>query len=129
MTPEVFCDHYINGPHALCCHIALEDTGAALGFQAVDTFPHGLPDGWLDIGTFVTPAARGTGAGKALFRATTAIAKAKGYTAINATIRNDNALGLAYYTGIGFTDYAFDPDYALTNGSRVGRISKRFDLI
>lgn len=127
-TPEVFAEHYICGPGAICCHLAAEAAGAALGFQSLDLYP-GLGAGWADIGTFVRPAARGTGAGPALFAATCAAARARGIATLNATIRADNALGLAYYSRMGFQDYGRDPDYRLKDGRRVGRISKRYDLV
>ena len=47
---------------------------------------------------------------------------------INATIRADNVLCLRYYTRRGFVDLGADPDYAVANGTIVGRIAKRFDL-
>lgn len=126
-TPEAFAAHYISGPGVICCHIALGPQGAALGFQALDRHP-GLPAGWGDIGTFVAPGLRRSGAGAALFAATRAFAAAHGIAVINATIRADNAPGLGYYARRGFVDYATDPDYRLKDGSRVGRIHKRFDL-
>ncbi len=119
--------HYIQGPDAICCHLAEVD-GAVLGFQALGLYPV-LPEGWLDIGTFVATAARGTGAGTALFAATKAMALERGCRVINATIRADNLLGLGFYTRLGFVDYALDPDFALKSGEKVGRVSKRYDLV
>jgi hypothetical protein len=55
-------------------------------------------------------------------------AQDKGLTTINATIRAGDVPGLGYYTQRGSVDYGVDPDYALANGTIVGRISKRFDL-
>ncbi len=121
-----FQSHYIDGPDAMCCHLAQVE-GQMLGFQALGIYP-ALPKGWLDVGTFVRSTARGTGAGAALFAATCGVARAGGCAVINATIRADNGLGLGFYTRLGFKDYAFDPDFALKDGRVVGRISKRFDL-
>ena len=125
LSAEAFLNHYIEGPEAVCCHMAEKDR--ALGFQALGVYP-ALPAGWLDIGTFVRPASRGTGAAKALFQATKSYARAQGCKVINATIRADNSLGLGYYSKLGFVDYASDPEYTLKDGRRVGRVSKRFDL-
>jgi L-amino acid N-acyltransferase YncA len=125
-SPEEFRSHYLDGPDALCCHVA-QVAGQVLGFQALGTYP-ALPLGWLDIGTFVCIAARGAGVGAALFAATKAAALAKGQV-INATIRADNAAGLAYYSAMGFQDYALDPAYRLKDGRMVGRVSKRYDLV
>ena len=117
---------YIDGPEALTCVVAEED-GRVIGFQAVGVWP-GLPEGWGDIGTFVAPGGQAKGTGAALFAATCAAVRAKGLTTLNATIRADNVPGLAYYGRIGFVDYAHDPDWALEDGRKVGRVSRRFDL-
>jgi len=124
-TVEDFTTHYLTGPDVICCHVALTDH--PLGFQGLSLWS-GLPKGWADIGTFVSPSARGSGAAPALFKATRDYARAHGFTTLNATIRADNALGLAYYNRMGFQDYATDPGYQLKTSRVVGRISKRFDL-
>ena len=98
-----------------------------LGFQALGAHAL-LPKGWLDIGTFVSATARGAGVGAALFAATKTMAKGK-CKVINATIRADNAMGLAFYNRIGFVDYAVDPEFALNDGRKVGRVSKRYALV
>ncbi|QYZ68923.1 GNAT family N-acetyltransferase [Neotabrizicola shimadae] len=120
-------EDYITAPEAVYCHVALDDDGTLLGFQALGRWP-GLPAGWADIGTFVTPARQRSGAGAALFAATAAAARAAGIATINATIRADNVPGLGYYARRGFIIYATDPDWALDDGRVVGRVSKRFDL-
>lgn len=127
-TPERFAAHYIAGPEVLCCHLAEDDDGRPLGFQGLSLWP-GLPARWGDIGTFVAPEARGSGAAAALFQATCARARALGLTALNATIRADNRPGLAYYAKMGFRDYAHDPGFRLKDGRQVGKISRRFDLV
>jgi L-amino acid N-acyltransferase YncA len=127
-TEDKFARAYLTGAGAIACLIADAPDGGVLGFQVLGYWP-GLPDGWVDIGTFVAEAARGTGTAAALFAATRSLAKARGDLAINATIRADNAGGLAYYAKCGFVDYATDPDYRLADGTLVGRVSKRFDLV
>lgn len=125
-TPQKVRTDYIDGPDALCCHVA-EEAGQVIGFQALGRHD-GLPAGWGDIGTFVMPDSQARGTGAALFAATSAAAQGLGLTTINATIRADNVPGLAYYARIGFTDYAHEPDWALQDGTVTGRISRRFDL-
>jgi RimJ/RimL family protein N-acetyltransferase len=122
-TPDQFGHHDIAGPEVICCHLV----DGPLGFQGLWRWAD-LPEDWGDIGTFVAPAARGTGAGAALLKATLDLARREGLRTINATIRADNALGLACYGKLGFRDYAAEPAFGLKNGSRVGRISKRLDL-
>ncbi len=124
-TDDRFATHYITGPDVICCHLAWAD--GAIGFQGLSSHPD-LPDGWADIGTFVAPPARGTGAGAALFAATRAFAQALGFTGLNATIRADNAPGLGYYARLGFQDLSSDPGYCLQDGRRVGRINRRLAL-
>lgn len=126
-SPDRILTDYIDGPHTLTCFAGL-DGDRLIGFQATERHP-GLPEGWADIGTFVLPGIQRGGVGSALFAATKAATRAAGITTINATIRADNAPGLGYYARCGFSDYAHDPDFALNDGTRVGRISRRFDLI
>ncbi len=117
---------YIEGPGAISCFVA-EEAGRLIGFQSLGHAP-GLAVGWADIGTFVDPSAQAKGTGAALFEATKAAARAAGVRVINATIRADNVPGLAYYARQGFRDYGSEPDYALRDGRRVGRVHRRFDL-
>ena len=117
---------YIDGPGTVSCVVAQED-GRLIGFQAVGISPS-LPVGWGDIGTFVALDLQAKGIGGALFAASVAAARAAGLQVLNATIRADNTPGLAYYRRIGFVDYAHDADWALEDGRKVGRVSRRFDL-
>jgi L-amino acid N-acyltransferase YncA len=125
-TPDEVADWYLTGPYALLCHVA-EHEGRIIGYQTVSRYG-GLPAGWGDIGTFVDIGLQRSGAGAALFAATCAAARAAGLTTINATIRADNAPGLGYYTRRGFVDHGTEPDFALMDGTVVGRVHKRFDL-
>lgn len=122
---QVLAD-YILGPGTICCHVA-EQAGSVIGFQALGHYP-ALPPRWGDIGSFVAPDLQARGTGAALFAATLGAARAAGLVAINATIRADNAPGLAYYARLGFADYAHDAGWALDDGTVTGRISRRFDL-
>lgn len=124
-TPDRFLPHYIAGPEVICCHLA--ETERPLGFQGLSLWD-ALPPGWGDIGTFVAEEARGSGAAAGLFAATCAAARAKGLKTLNATIRADNVLGLAFYSRMGFREYGQDPDFRLADGRQVGKIHKRFDL-
>lgn len=117
---------YLDGPEALLCHVA-EIQERVVGFQVVGVWPE-LPGAWGDIGTFVLPGLQAKGTGQALFAATRAAARELRLASLNATIRADNLPGLAYYSRIGFVDYAQDPDWALEDGRVVGRVSRRFDL-
>ena len=80
-----------------------------------------------------TPAAASShtqsGVGSALFRATRERALALGLTAINATIRADNAGGLAFYSRQGFRDHSVAKAVPLSDGTPVDRISKRYSLM
>ncbi|MGB3408546.1 MAG: GNAT family N-acetyltransferase [Jannaschia sp.] len=96
---------------------AAEVEGEILGFQWVG--PHAdLPSDACDIATFVALGKHGLGVGSKLFEATRKAAKSAGYRWINATIRADNAGGLAYYRSRGFETWA----------ERGERVAKRFNL-
>lgn len=114
-------------PDQSAWHVAEDDTGTLLGYQYV--YPHpDLPPDACDIATFVKLGQTGLGIGSALFEATKSAARNMGYTWINATIRADNAGGLAYYQSRGFEDYRKLHDIRLPNGLVVDKISKRYDL-
>lgn len=118
--------HLLDDPRLICCHTALDPVdGAPAGYQVLKTHPD-LPPRWADIATFARPEPKRPGVGTALFTATRAFARGHGLVAINATIRADNAGGLAYYAQMGFEDYAVDKGVPLGDGTPVDRISKRF---
>lgn len=125
--------HYIAPPRLIAC-VTAWDGEALLGFQSTEFAdpdwegPHMVPEDWGCIGSFVNPDAQGRGVGRALFAATLKAAQVAGAVAIDATIRADNVPGLAYYSRIGFVDYAITRDVPLSDGTRVDRISKRYDI-
>lgn len=122
-TTELF----LEGPKVRCCHVALDDAGAMLGFQSVGRVPD-LPADWGEMGTYVRVGLAGRGVGSALFTATKARAKALGLVTLNAKIRADNGGGLAYYQSRGFCDYGRLPAVPLDDGTLVDRVLKRLDL-
>jgi L-amino acid N-acyltransferase YncA len=127
-TPDALAEAYLTGPNVICCFVAVDrSSGRREGFQTLGRYP-GLPDDIGDIGTFARVGGAQRGVGSALFAATRAEARRQGLTAINATIRADNAGGLAFYARVGFTDYAVRPAVPLKDGAPVDRISKRFPL-
>ncbi|WP_295531548.1 GNAT family N-acetyltransferase, partial [Novosphingobium sp. Chol11] len=126
-TPGVLDACYLTGPEVICCHVAEDDDGTLLGFQTLGHYP-GLPDGVGDIGTFARIGMTGRGVGGALFAATIKRAGELGLSGINATIRADNASGLAFYTRLGFADHGVTPAVPLEDGTPVDRVHKRFAL-
>ena len=118
----------LKDPRLVCCHTAFDPTdGAPAGYQVLKTHPE-LAAGWGDIATFARAEPKLPGVGTALFTATAAFAREHGITTINATIRADNLGGLAYYTKMGFEDYAVARAVPLRDGTPVDRISKRLIL-
>lgn len=108
-------------------HLAEDDGGAVMGFQWVH--PHrDLPAGMADIATFVDVRRHGHGIGTRLFDATRKAARAAGFTAINATIRADNASGMTYYRARGFEPWGHQHDVLLDNGLTVDRVMTRYML-
>jgi len=108
-------------------HVAEDDTGTILGFQSIQ--PHrDLPPEACDIATFVRLGVTGLGIGSALFNASRTAATVLGYRWINATIRADNAGGLAYYQSRGFEPYGKMLNVRLEDGTLVDKITTRFKL-
>jgi len=127
-TPERLADAYIDGPDTLCCFVAVDRVAGRIeGFQALGRYA-GLPLDVGDIGTFARLGGTQQGTGSALFAATRDRAVELGLAAIIATIRADNAGGLAFYAGQGFQDASITPAVPLKDGSRVDRVNKRFAL-
>lgn len=116
-------EHYIAPDLGIATTVALR-AGKIIGFQHIAHAdpefpgPGRLPKGWGVIATFVADGQRGLGVGRRLFAETRAAAEAAGLAHIDATIRRENAGGLAYYGGLGFHPYRDGPD----------TISKRLDL-
>lgn len=101
--------------------------GQMLGVQWIEPNPS-LPPEAADIATFTRPGHTQMGIGSSLFRQTRLAASAMGYEWINATIRADNPGGLAFYQSRGFEDYKIAQNIRLGDGSRVDKISKRYEL-
>jgi L-amino acid N-acyltransferase YncA len=127
-TPDGLADAYLVGPSVLCCFVAVDRRSGRLeGFQTLGRYP-GLPDDIGDIGTFSRIDGQQRGVGSALFAATRERARRLGLTAINATIRADNAGGLAFYGRQGFVDHSLTPAVPLKDGRLVDRVHRRFVL-
>ena len=126
-TPASFSRHFLEDVNFVCSFTALSD-GELAGFQSLYRSPD-LPYGWGDIGTFARVNNKVAGVGTALFAHTKAFARTAGLISLNATIRADNVSGLAYYSKMGFTDYAVKKNVPLKNGQLVDRISKQFKLV
>lgn len=126
-TPEDLAAAMLTGPEVLCCFVAEDATGALIGFQSLMRSTY-LPADVGDIGTFTRVGQVQKGTGSRLFAATRQAAGAQGLAAINATIRADNAGGLAFYGRMGFQDHGIYPDVPLRHGTPVDRISKRYVL-
>lgn len=108
-------------------HIAENDAGDILGYQSIAPQKN-LPPRACDIATFVRNGETELGIGSKLFEASRKAAWILGYDLINATIRADNAGGLAYYQSLGFEPYRHHTDTPKGDRSLIDRVSKRFDL-
>jgi L-amino acid N-acyltransferase YncA len=116
------CLHAIDGRYVLSSVLA-EENGRILGWQSVEQW-----QGEPHIGTYVQPGLQARGIGAKLFALTLAALRAGRVSHVIASIRADNLPGLAYYARIGFRDIGHEPDFALDDGRKVGRIQRRFDL-
>lgn len=117
---------FLSGPDCVACHVAVLPDASIAGFQALAR-SQALPEDWVSIATF-TRRPRVPGVGSALFPVTRDFARHSAVTMINATIRADNVGGLAYYAKLGFVDYSVAAGVALSDGTPVDRISKRYAL-
>ncbi len=108
-------------------HVAEDSSGTLVGFQWIAPHPDLGPEA-ADIASFVRIGTTGLGTGTALFEATKIRARELGYRWINATIRSDNAGGLAYYQSRGFETWTQAKNVPLANGQIVDKISKRYNL-
>ena len=127
LTEAEFSTHYLTGPDYISCFVAIGQGTEVYGFQALE-YNSKLAVGWADIATFVRGNSAGRGIGNALFYATVQHARDNGIDSINATIRADNTVGLAYYSKIGFVDYSVAAAMPLKDGTLVDRISKVYSL-
>ncbi|MBM3817597.1 MAG: GNAT family N-acetyltransferase [Acidimicrobiia bacterium] len=87
-------------------HLAATDTGEVVGYQSLDRYSTVL-DSMAHVGqlgTFVLPAWRGRGVGRALFGETTRFAAAAGYRKFVIAVRASNASAQAFYRRLGFAD-------------------------
>lgn len=126
---ESMTDEYICAENLISCTIA-EDETHLLGFQGLflPNEEYDLGDGWAFIATFVRVGLTRGGIGRQLFDETLKAARQAGIHTIDATIRADNASGLAFYNRIGFKDYSRKAGVPLTDGTPIDRVKKRFDL-
>lgn len=124
LDPPTLAHWFIDGPDVIACHLA-EAGGKPLGFQSLSHYGD-LPPGWADIATFARQPR--CGIGSALFAATCAAARAAGIVTVNATIRADNAGGLAFYRRLGFVPCRTTPAVPLRDGTPVDRLHHRRDL-
>jgi len=100
MTPADMDRLFVTGPDARGCTLATAGDGI-LGFQALGA-DYLAGTGWADISSFLAAAARGAGAGRALWGATRALARGQGLAGLRAVIRSVNAGAIGYYSACGF---------------------------
>ena len=121
-TAATIVQHYIDGTDVLTSVVA-EIDGAVVGWQSV-----GWWEGDAHIGSFVQPGLQARGTGAAMFAAPCAGLRQQGQPSVYASIRADNAPGLAFYGRAGFVEVSREPGFALEDGRVVGRVLWRFDI-
>ena len=84
-------------------HVAEAD-GVVVGYQSLDRYSTFLPSmaHVAQIGTFVLPAWRGRGVGRALFAATRGFAGKAAYRKFVIYVRGSNGAAQAFYQRLGF---------------------------
>ncbi|WP_010215415.1 GNAT family N-acetyltransferase [Sphingomonas sp. PAMC 26621] len=126
-TAQAMADALLTGPTILCCFVAQDDDGSLHAFQTLMR-SSALPDDIGDIATFARVDHTQKGIGTRLFAQTRTEAARQGLSAINATIRADNAGGLSFYSRVGFIDHDVVRAAPLADGTPVDRIGKRYPL-
>jgi ribosomal protein S18 acetylase RimI-like enzyme len=87
-------------------HVAIASSGELVGYQSLDLYSALLTSmaHVAQLGTFLLPAWRGRGAGRALFLETTRFAKSSGYEKIVIQVRSSNVSAQVFYRRLGFVD-------------------------
>ncbi|MBI4903449.1 MAG: GNAT family N-acetyltransferase [Acidobacteria bacterium] len=87
-------------------HVAVDEDGRVLGYQALDLYSTVLPamSHVGALGTFLRPGLRRMGIGQALFAATVAFARERGYAKFVIMVRASNAGALGFYRSLGFQE-------------------------
>jgi aminoglycoside 6'-N-acetyltransferase I len=87
-------------------HVAMASSGDLIGYQVVDLYSSPLTSMAHvgQLGTYLLPAWRGRGVGRALFRETTQFARSAGYRKFVIQVRASNATAQAFYRRVGFVE-------------------------
>jgi RimJ/RimL family protein N-acetyltransferase len=87
-------------------HVAIDTSGTIVGYQSLDLYSPVLPSMAHvgQLGTFLLPAWRGQGVGRALFSATMPFAATVGYRKLVVQVRASNASAQAFYKRLGFVE-------------------------
>lgn len=121
--PSFVRANYIEHPDSIECSVAVDGSGAILGFQslilATAGNPYGVSEGWGVIGTHISPRAHRQGIGSALFANSQVAARRANLRHIDASISEGNEVALRYYSALGFRTYK----------ERNGVIGKVFTVI
>jgi ribosomal protein S18 acetylase RimI-like enzyme len=85
-------------------HVAIDGSRDIVGYQSLDLYSPILPSMAHvgQLGTFLMPAWRGRGVGRALFDATVQFAESAGYRKLVIQVRASNASAQAFYRRLGF---------------------------
>lgn len=123
MEPAFF-DRFITPDDSRTFLYVAEVDGAVVGFQWMNPDENGMGL----IATFARAGTAQRGIGSALFKQTLQGCINASYTLLDATIRADNAGGLAYYSKMGFEDHSVTRAVPLNDGTLVDRVHKRMIL-
>ena len=127
LSPDELREWFILGEAVVSCFVGVDSDGTIVGFQSLSKYDS-LPAGWVDIATFASRSRHKSGVGSALFAHTREAALKLDFAAINATIRVENAGGLAYYSRMGFETYLVEDGDPQPQGRVFNRVHKRYAL-
>ena len=123
-TTEAERDYILNFPARGVWKVAVHRDGRVVGFQVLEPFgPYTKAfDHVGTLGTYVDLQQRRHGIAKALFAATFATARAKGYEKIFTFVRADNPAALATYRTHGFEVIGTARKHAKIDGRYIDEI-------
>jgi aminoglycoside 6'-N-acetyltransferase I len=105
-TPEEQRSYLVSLSDREAFHVAIASSGDLIGYQVMDLYSPPLTSMAHvgQLGTYLLPAWRGRGVGRALFRETTRFARSAGYRKFVIQVRASNATAQAFYRSLGFVE-------------------------
>jgi ribosomal protein S18 acetylase RimI-like enzyme len=105
-TPDEQRSYLVSLSDREAFYVAFAPSGDLIGYQVMDLYSPLLTSmaHVAQLGTYLLPAWRGRGVGRALFGETTQFARSAGYRKIVIQVRASNLTAQAFYRSLGFVE-------------------------